>query len=206
MAGFRAKPSIADTRREIAPDSRYHAQRRPLALRHLLILRHAKAAHDPEFEDHERPLTKKGERTAKRVGRLLAEQGLTPSLILSSTALRARETAELSAGHADFDGTIELIDDLYLAEPSAYVTALARRGANHQRVMVVGHNPGLEALVERLTGRSEHLPTGGLVACDLPLENWADLSNMSAAWVTTDNVSAAARAFNVRVWRLKDDG
>lgn len=161
-------------------------------MRTLLILRHAKAAHDPKFEDHERPLTKKGERMAKSIGRLLVDQTLTPSLILSSSAMRARETAELAAGHAEFRGAIELLDELYLAEPAAYVTALARRGARHERVMVVGHNPGLEGLVEQLTGRSEHLPTGGLVACDLPLENWADLNG---------GVSAS----RAQVWRLKDD-
>jgi len=162
-------------------------------LRTLLILRHAKAAHDPEFEDHERPLTKKGERMATRVGRLLAEHALTPGLILSSTAVRARQTAELTARHAEYAGTIELLDELYLAEPAAYVTVLARRGAHHERVMVVGHNPGLEGLVEQLTGRSEHLPTGGLVACALPLENWADLSG---------GVSAS----RAQVWRLEDEG
>lgn len=158
----------------------------------LLILRHAKATHDPAFEDRKRPLTKKGERTAKRVGELLLEQELVPGLILSSSAVRARQTAEASAEHAEFTGAIELLDELYLGEPGAYVTALARRGGQHERLMVVGHNPGLETLVELLTGRSEHLPTGGLAVCRLAVENWADLSRN-------------AKARLVHVWRPRDD-
>ena len=158
----------------------------------LLILRHAKASHDEGYEDRERPLTKKGERMAKRIGELLAEESLIPNLILSSSAVRARQTAEMAAKHAKLKGALELLDDLYLAEPEAYVTALARRGAGHERLMVVGHNPGLEALVERVTGCSEHLPTGGLAVCSLPVESWAEVSH---------GVTGSL----IRVWRLKDD-
>jgi len=165
---------------------------RPRTLRTLLILRHAKASHDEGYEDRERPLTKKGERMAKRIGELLAEEELIPNLILSSSAVRARQTAEAAAKHAKLKGAIQLLDDLYLAEPEAHVTALARRGGGHERVMVVGHNPGLEALVERITGRSEHLPTGGLADCSLPVESWAELSGQVTGSL-------------IRVWRLKDE-
>ena len=161
-------------------------------MRTLLILRHAKASHDEGYEDRERPLTKKGERMAKRIGVLLSDEDLIPNLILSSSAIRARQTAETAAKHAKLKGAIELVDDLYLGEPEAYVTALARRGGGHARVMVVGHNPGLEVLVERITGRSEHLPTGGLVECSLPIESWAEVSH---------DVTGSL----IRVWRLKED-
>lgn len=158
----------------------------------LLILRHAKASHDDSFDDHARPLTNKGKRTAARVGELLRERDLVPGAILSSSALRAKETAEIVIEHARFEGTFELFDELYLAEPGAYVTVLARRGGTHQRVMVVGHNPGLEALVEGLTGRSEHLPTGALALCRTAVESWADLA--------LDGSASLAH-----VWRLKDE-
>jgi phosphohistidine phosphatase len=71
---------------------------------------------------------------------------------------------------------LRLVDELYLAEPSRYLAALAVGADPHESAMVVGHNPGLEALVSFLTQRSEHLPTAALVEIDLPVTTWADLS------------------------------
>jgi phosphohistidine phosphatase len=142
----------------------------------LLVLRHAKASHDDSaISDHERPLTKKGRKAAKQMGKLARDQALLPDVVLSSTAERARSTADVfveASGHTD---AVVYLDELYLAEPPAYLEALRRHGANASRVLVVGHNPGLEALVFRLTGQTEHLPTAALVECSLPIADWSEL-------------------------------
>lgn len=141
----------------------------------LLVLRHAKASRDDGPTDHARELTKKGKKAAQRIGQLLASAELRPDLILSSAAERARRTAEHAAEAAGYAGEIRLLDELYLAEPHAYLDALRRLGGSSGRVLVVGHNPGIEALIFRLTGASEHMPTAALAECSLPIERWDEL-------------------------------
>jgi phosphohistidine phosphatase len=142
----------------------------------LLVLRHAKAdREEPLGSDHERTLTKKGAKAARKMGELLREKQRVPELVLSSTAERARSTAELAASEAGYRAKIELLPELYLAEPPAYLDALRRLGGDASRVLVVGHNPGIETLIFRLTGEAEHMPTAALAECELPIESWSQL-------------------------------
>jgi len=142
----------------------------------LLVLRHAKASpEDGTGSDHDRPLTKRGLKAARRMGQLLKEHQLVPDVVLASTAERARTTAELAAAEADSRAAVRLLRELYLAEPPTYLEALREVEATADKVLVVGHNPGLEALVYRLTGATEHMPTGALAVCDLPIASWTEL-------------------------------
>jgi len=144
----------------------------------LLVLRHAKAEREePLGSDHERSLTKKGAKAARRIGELLREKQRTPDLVLSSNAARARSTAELAAAEAGYHGKLELLPELYLAEPPAYLDALRRLGNDAARVLVVGHNPGIETLIFRLTGEAEHMPTAALAECELPISSWSELTH-----------------------------
>jgi phosphohistidine phosphatase len=142
----------------------------------LLVLRHAKASRDDEaLPDHDRPLTKRGLKAAQRMGELLREQQLSPDLVLSSTATRARSTAEIAAREVNVGVNVTLLPELYLAEPPAYLDALKRLEQSVNRVLVVGHNPGIETLLYRLTGEAEHMPTAALAVCDLAIDSWSEL-------------------------------
>lgn len=143
----------------------------------LYVLRHGQAAPETDaITDFQRELTKHGRAEVRRAAEHLLERGDLPTLILSSSAARARQTAELCVG--TWPRGIELIklEDLYLAGPASYLAALQARGQDHAKAMVVGHNPGLEALVYTLTERSEHLPTAGLVEIELRVLGWSQLS------------------------------
>jgi phosphohistidine phosphatase len=142
----------------------------------LLILRHAKSSwKHPGLGDHERPLNKRGKRDAPRMGRLLAREGLLPDLILSSTAVRARTTAEMVADASRYDGPLTPTPELYEATPEAYVDALRGLDDRFKSVMVVGHNPGLEQLLHLLTGADEALPTAALAKVELEVAAWCEL-------------------------------
>lgn len=143
----------------------------------LLLLRHAKSSwDDPAREDHDRPLKKRGKRDAPRIGRLLAREGLVPDRILSSTAERARATAEAVAEACGFGGSLELSRVLYLAGPDDIVDVVRALPDDGGIVLVVGHNPGLEMLVEALTRRPETLPTAALARIALPIRSWSRLA------------------------------
>ena len=146
-------------------------------MRTLLILRHGKATNDEAGRDRDRALTKRGKREAEQMGERLRSQGLVPDRIISSSALRARDTARRVAAESGFRGAIDELDELYLADPDAYIKAVQRLAdADSERVLVVGHNPGLEGLGLLLTGEPTSLPTAGLLVCELPISSFSELS------------------------------
>ena len=142
----------------------------------LLILRHAKSSwKDASLADHDRPLNKRGKRDAPRMGKLLREQNLVPDRIISSTAKRARNTATAVAKACHCEDRVELTQEFYHAGPGAYLDVLQNVPDDNQRVMVVGHNPGMEGLVAHLTGRMETMPTAALARVALSIEKWTEL-------------------------------
>jgi phosphohistidine phosphatase len=143
----------------------------------LLVLRHAKSSwNDSELDDHERPLNERGLRDAPRMGALVREHGLRPDVVLSSDAVRARLTAEAVAEAARYAGEVLLDPRLYMACPADILSLLPTVRENAETVMIVGHNPGLEQLVEQLTGEREDLPTAALAQIELPIDLWRDLT------------------------------
>ena len=115
---------------------------------------------------------------AERLGRLLRAPELVPDRIISSSARRARDTAHRVAAEIRFTAAIDERDELYLAGPEAYITAVKQLALHAERVLLVGHNPGLEELVLILTGERRALPCAGLIVCSLPI---ADFSGLSTA-------------------------
>ena len=145
-------------------------------MKRLVLLRHAKSSwNDSALDDHARPLNKRGRRDAPRMGELVREYGLIPDVVISSDAVRARLTAEAVAEAARYAGEILLDPRLYLACPADILSLLTTVRENAGTVMIVGHNPGLEKLVEQLTGERQDLPTATLAQIGLPIDQWRDL-------------------------------
>lgn len=133
-------------------------------MKELLILRHAKSSwDDPSLSDHDRPLNKRGRKASKRMGQLLADEDIVPDLILSSTAERAWKTARRAAKSAGYEGEIEAREALYHASAATILGEVAQVDDAHARVMVVGHNPGMEALTGMLSGVFHRFPTAALL-------------------------------------------
>ena len=154
----------------------------------LLLMRHAKSDWKKSgLTDFERPLNKRGRHAAPKMGRFLRAQGLTPDLLLASSAERARQTAEAVTGAGEFDVELTLRRDLYLATWGEYLDALERLPEDVECVLVVGHNPGLEELVESLTGATEFLPTAAVAHVTLSIDRWKDIRSgeqgrLEAVW------------------------
>ena len=144
--------------------------------RELLILRHAKSAWDTDSPaDFDRPLGLRGLRASKRMGRYLVETGLLPDAIVCSSATRAVQTihgvaraARLTLETVRFDGAI------YEADLSTLLDVLGECDPDAHRTMIVGHNPGLEYLLDHLAGGvpvpgdGKLLPTATLARLTLP--------------------------------------
>ena len=146
----------------------------------LLILRHAKSDwSNSQLSDHDRPLNGRGQYDAPRMGAWLQQQEMVPELIISSTAERALTTAEMVALACDFTGELRTTQKFYLAGPPTYVEILNDLPDSYERVMVVGHNPGMEELVSLLTDKDRRMTTANVAVVELPIESWAELTVFS---------------------------
>ena len=148
----------------------------------LLLMRHAKSSwKDPDIADHDRPINKRGRNDAPLMGSLLVERELVPQRILSSSAARASQTAELVietiGKEVGLDMQVAFLDRLYMAEPPEIYEELRALPDDLERVMIIGHNPGLETLLQMLSSRIESLPTAVIAHLVLPIDSWAQLSS-----------------------------
>jgi len=151
--------------------------------RQLLIMRHAKSDWNTDAPtDFERPLSKRGKQDAPRMGRWMLIQGLRPGLIVSSPAKRATKTASSACNAMDMPES-EITHDprIYEATLGDLLTVLGEQPQHENRVLLVGHNPGIAGLVSYLWGDNIQLPANGnlmptaaLAHLSMP-ENWTRL-------------------------------
>lgn len=142
----------------------------------LMLMRHAKSSWSDEYrEDFDRPLNKRGLRDAPRMGDLLAQQVLTPDRIVSSSARRAADTAAAVAAACGYEGDLELTRELYLAPAETYLEIAAQQHDNVQRLLMIGHNPGIGTLVQELSDQPLEMPTAALAQFELDINNWSEV-------------------------------
>ena len=153
----------------------------------LLLLRHAKSSWDnPGLSDYDRPLAKRGQKAAPRMGAEIAALKLRPELVLCSGAQRTRETLALVLDQLDHPLPKVVYDDaIYMAPPPGLVGILHKLpdGAGTPKtVMIVGHNPGLEELAEELVAGGDEdarevmakkFPTGALAVITFDARSWS---------------------------------
>ncbi len=141
----------------------------------LLLLRHGKSDWEANYVgDHERPLARRGEKAASKVGRFLAGTSQVPELVICSTALRARQTLE-NAMDAGNWGSIDVVNDktIYLASYEQLVSCVASIADEYERVMLVGHEPTTSILAGQLIGgASIRFPTAAIARIDLNIDHW----------------------------------
>jgi phosphohistidine phosphatase len=143
----------------------------------LLLLRHAKAERDSADGDHGRRLTDRGRRDATRVGRFLAAAELVPDLVVSSTAARTRETAELAREAGGWKAPVRETRALYDTTIERALDVLRKVDAEVATVMLVGHEPTWSALASIVIGGGRlRLPTAGLASIDLEVAGWSEVA------------------------------
>jgi len=141
----------------------------------LILMRHAKSSWSHQVDDHDRPLNERGLRDAPRMADRLQSVGAVPDLVLTSTALRARVTAELVCEAMSEEKEPASRADLYLPRTEDIVEAVACIDVDASCVMVVAHNPGITEAVFSLTRSEERMPTAAAAIIDLDINCWSDL-------------------------------
>lgn len=150
-------------------------------MKRLFLLRHAKSSWgDPSLADFDRPLNERGLRAAPLVGRLMRERKVRPDLVLCSPAERARQTAALVTGAAGLKAPLRYDERIYDATKAQLLAVIRDAGDDVRELLLVGHNPGLEELLELLTGEARRMPTAALASVRLDADDWAALAPRAA--------------------------
>jgi len=106
---------------------------------------------------------------------------MMPDLVLSSPAVRARETTGIITTTAKLTAEIRYDQRIYEADPPRLVQVLSQIENNFCSVLLVGHNPGIEELISLLTGSSQHMPTAALAKIRLEgADDWSEISQAKA--------------------------
>jgi phosphohistidine phosphatase len=151
----------------------------------ILLLRHAKSSwSDPGLDDFDRPLAKRGQKDAPRMGEVLASFDHVPDQILSSPARRAKQTAEAVARACGYKKSIQWAESFYGGDSEDLISALQHLPHSVERPLLVGHNPTMEETVaDLIMPRQEgwyeqfsiRMPTAALVCLAVDIMEWSAL-------------------------------
>jgi phosphohistidine phosphatase len=155
----------------------------------LSLVRHAKSSwKDKKLADHDRPLNKRGRRDAPRMGRRLAKNGIRPDLMVTSTAVRARVTAETIATEIGYATAHIMMDEqIYHAGTVGLLELIRQLGDANDHVMLFGHNPDITDLVNHLTDSAlENVPTCGMAHIRFETDSWKNVGSVAAELLEFD--------------------
>lgn len=146
-------------------------------MRTLYLLRHAKSSwKDETLRDFDRPLKGRGRRAAEQMGQVLAEEKLKSPLVISSPAVRARETTELVLESAGLKIKPRFEERIYEADVRTLLAVVQSIPDSSNTAIMVGHNPGFENLLSYLTGDNRHMPTCALAKIEFDVASWSEVS------------------------------
>ena len=144
----------------------------------LYLVRHAKSSWKyPKLDDFERPLNKRGRKSAPLMGEVLKELNVSPDLIISSPASRAATTARIMAAKIDYPlENIRYSESIYEFSEGALIQVVKHIDDEVVEAMIVGHNPALNAIANYLGDQSvSNIPTAGIYCLDLDIASWSNI-------------------------------
>lgn len=153
-------------------------------MKKIILVRHGKSAWDKPFlEDHDRPLAERGLRDVSLMSKRLLRRGVKPSLLLTSSATRAVETAKIIASALAYpEKNIVSEENLYQTTPEIILKYLRMQKDKYDLILVFGHNPCFNDLIETLGGSIDNLPTSGQYGIKFETEHWAEISAENASF------------------------
>jgi len=156
-------------------------------MKKLYIIRHAKSSwKDLNLEDYSRPLNKRGKKDAPFMGKILNENGVYPDIIISSPALRAKTTTQSIAKELHFNKPVTYDKQVYEADLSTLLQLLLELNKKDNIVFIIGHNPGLNMLLDYFVGFDDNIPTCGVVELEFDCKKWDSISSKNAKLISFD--------------------
>lgn len=150
-------------------------------MKKLFLIRHAKSSWDePNLSDYERPLNERGKKDAPMMSSILKEKNIFPDLIISSTAERAAETANIFASELNYTKTIHYDSRIYEATTQNLLEVVSEIDDDHNLVFLFGHNPGLSNFANFISKTPVlNMPTTCIVGLELTINKWKEVERHS---------------------------
>lgn len=142
----------------------------------LFLLRHAKSSwSNNSLADFDRPLNDRGLAAAKYMGHFLKDQSPPPQLVISSPALRTRQTTKIVLSESAFDTQPKFDERIYEASVKDLLSIIADVSDEIKVLLLVGHNPGMEDVLKQLTGERREMATATLAKIVFDEDRWKAL-------------------------------
>ncbi len=156
----------------------------------LLLIRHAKSSWtDPDMDDFDRPLNKRGKVNAPEMAERLKQRGVLPELLIASPAKRTKSTAKIMAKEWNYPRQAILFEEeLYLCYASTFLKVITRIDDDFDAVAIFAHNPGITDFANYLTEeiRIDNVPTTGIFAIQADTNSWTDFDRAGKKFLFFD--------------------
>jgi len=152
-------------------------------MKELYILRHAKEEFNQNINDYDLHLSEQGSKDAKKIGEILNKKKVLPDLIVSSPALRARETAQIVAKQINYKNHIMYNEVIYEAFLNELIESISYTYDSVNSLLIVGHNPALTALAITFTDFKEELKNSDLIKIEFDCNSWIDIDKNNSKFV-----------------------
>lgn len=155
-------------------------------MKKLLLIRHAKAVHDSDYSDFERPLKHSGIQDATLMAERLSGEGLIPQLLITSPSLRTSATADIFAEHLELSKPLK-DDRIYDASQQTLLDVINQFPDERDFIGLVGHNPGINQLLNYYIGNLREVLPGAVALITFEVTEWALISYDSGklAWFSS---------------------
>lgn len=155
-------------------------------MKKLLLIRHAKATHQPGYIDFERPLTSKGLEQCETITARLIKGNIKPQFLVASPALRTLSTANVFTQELALDAATTF-PDIYDASESTLLKVIYNLPDEHDFIALVGHNPGISQVLYTLSGEPREMPTCAIALIEFEADNWMELHEGSGKLTLFDS-------------------
>jgi phosphohistidine phosphatase len=150
----------------------------------LYIMRHGKKEESNSDEyDYDIELAKKGKDDSKTVSKKLKDQNHNIDLIVSSPAIRARQTAEIVSKTIQYDKNIMYNEVIYQAFVNEIVESVSYTFDTVDNLLVIGHNPALTALAITFTDFKEEIKSAQIVKIEFDCDSWISINKSNAKFI-----------------------
>lgn len=151
-------------------------------MKYLHLIRHSKSDwSDPNLEDLERPLSKRGKKNARSLGKYMREINFESDIAMISPSTRTRETFLILEKYRRVSKNTRFVEGVYEADHSELIKFIRTLASDFESAVLIGHNPGLETLADRLLFSDESkgslflkIPTSAFLSLAIDSEDWED--------------------------------
>ena len=149
-----------------------------MSVKKIILFRHGESDWETDNgNDHERPLVNSGIAAAEKMGRYLTQANEIPDYVISSTALRARTTAESAMDVGGWSCPMVLESGIYGGNPQFLLNLIKNQDDTLSSICLVGHEPNFSSFISQSTDSNKiHFPTASMAKIEYKIDFWREVS------------------------------